>query len=76
MRTYTYDGLISPGPCAINASNQFGIFSFHPAGANTLFADGSVHFLTQTVDLFAFFDLVARADGDVISGETVSGESF
>ncbi len=75
VRTYTYDGLTSPGPCAINASNQFGIYSFHPMGVNALFADGSVHFIAQTVDLFTFFNMIARADGDIISGEAVSGES-
>ena len=45
-----------------------GIYSFHPQGANTVFVDGSVHFIPQTVDLFVLFDLVARADGDVLTG--------
>jgi prepilin-type N-terminal cleavage/methylation domain-containing protein/prepilin-type processing-associated H-X9-DG protein len=66
--TYTDDGLTSPGPCPLNCSNQFAIYSFHPGGANAVFADGSVHFISQTINLFTFFNLVARADGDVITG--------
>lgn len=31
---------------AINGSNSAGIYSFHPNGANVLFCDGSVHYLT------------------------------
>jgi prepilin-type N-terminal cleavage/methylation domain-containing protein/prepilin-type processing-associated H-X9-DG protein len=66
--TYTYDGVTTPGPCPLNCSNQFAIYSFHPGGANAVFADGSVHFIAQTINLFTFFNLVARADGDVIPG--------
>jgi prepilin-type N-terminal cleavage/methylation domain-containing protein/prepilin-type processing-associated H-X9-DG protein len=66
--TYSYDGLTTPGLCPINCSNQFAIFSFHRAGANAVFVDGSVHFLAQTIDLFTFFNLVARADGGVVPG--------
>lgn len=76
VRTYTYDGQVSPGPCPVNCSNQMGIFSFHPVGANALFADGSVHFLPQTIDLFAMFNLVVRADGNVIDGGALAGDSF
>ena len=66
VSTYTYDGQTTPGPCAINCSNQFAIYSFHAQGANALFADGSVHFLSQEIDMNVFCNLVARADGDVI----------
>ena len=71
MRTYTYDGQTSPGPCPLNCSNQFGIYSFHPAGANAVYVDGSVHFIPQTVNLFVLFNLLARADGDVIPGNAL-----
>ena len=73
VRTYTYDGQTSPGPCPLNCSNQFGIYSFHPSGANAVFVDGSVHSISQTVDLFVLFNLVARADGDVIPGNAMTG---
>jgi prepilin-type processing-associated H-X9-DG protein len=68
VSTYTYDAATSPGPCAINCSNQYAIYSFHPRGANALFVDGSVHFLSQDINVQVFCDLVARADGDVIPG--------
>lgn len=38
----------SPGPTMINGSNNFGIYAFHPSGASTLFADGSVRFIDAT----------------------------
>jgi prepilin-type N-terminal cleavage/methylation domain-containing protein/prepilin-type processing-associated H-X9-DG protein len=68
VTTYTFDALTSPGPCPINCSNQYAIYSFHPHGANAVFADGSVHFLSQEIDMTVFCNLVARADGDVIPG--------
>ena len=39
------DGSQLPGTCGINCSNDYGLYAFHPGGANVLFADGSVHFL-------------------------------
>ena len=71
VRTYTYDGQTSPGPGPLNCSNQFGIYSFHPSGANAVFVDDSVHFIPQTIDLFVLFNLVARADGDVVPGNAL-----
>ncbi len=38
-------------------------YSFHPLGANFVFGDGSVHFLTETLDIGTFARFVARADG-------------
>ena len=73
VRTYTFDGQTSPGPSPLNCSNQFSIYSFHPAGANAVYVDGSVHFIPKTVDLFVLFNLVARADGDVIPGNALEG---
>jgi prepilin-type N-terminal cleavage/methylation domain-containing protein len=40
----------SPGPCMINCTNAYSIYSFHPAGANVVVGDGSVHFLSENVD--------------------------
>ena len=64
----TRDGIMHPGPCAINCSNDHEIYSFHPGGANALFADGSVHFLQASIDVRILARLVTRAGGEGVSG--------
>jgi prepilin-type N-terminal cleavage/methylation domain-containing protein/prepilin-type processing-associated H-X9-DG protein len=61
------DGTI-PGPCPLNCSNNSEIYSFHPNGANVVFADGSVHFLSSSINLCTLAKLVTRAGGEVIAG--------
>jgi len=60
---------------------QFGFRSQHPGGANFLFADGSVHFLKETIDMGnpvysstlankgVYRNLSTRAGGEVISSD-------
>jgi prepilin-type N-terminal cleavage/methylation domain-containing protein/prepilin-type processing-associated H-X9-DG protein len=62
------DGAKKPGPCAINCTNDREVYSFHPGGANAVFADGSVHFLKASMDIRLFARLVTRAGGEVVSG--------
>lgn len=69
LRTYTEDGLVSPGPCALNCSNRWAIYSFHPVGANGLFADGSVRFLSSMIDLNTFFAAITLAGGEAWSND-------
>jgi len=80
----TTDGVSSPGPCPMNCANgevittypdpYFGtngngdIYSFHTGGANFLFADGSVHFIAQSIDIRVLARLVTRAEGEVVDG--------
>jgi prepilin-type N-terminal cleavage/methylation domain-containing protein/prepilin-type processing-associated H-X9-DG protein len=59
------DGVTRPGPCAVNCTN-LEVYSFHPAGANAVFADGSVHFLKQTIDIRVLARLATRAGGEVV----------
>ncbi len=59
-------GASQPGPCVINCRNDQALFSFHPAGANALFADGSVYHLKRDINPRAFAFLVTRAKGEVI----------
>ena len=61
----TPDGATKPGPCAINCTNDREVYSFHPGGANAVFADGSVHFLKASIDIRIFARLVTRAGGEV-----------
>ncbi|HLN29878.1 MAG TPA: DUF1559 domain-containing protein [Gemmataceae bacterium] len=78
----TTDGVSSPGPCPLNCANgevlttypdpYFGtngngaIYAFHAGGANFLFADGSVHFIAQNIDIRILARLVTRAEGEVV----------
>jgi prepilin-type N-terminal cleavage/methylation domain-containing protein/prepilin-type processing-associated H-X9-DG protein len=64
----TPDGVTQPGPCALNCTNDHEVYSFHPVGANAVFADGSVHFLKAGIDIRIFARLVTRAGGEGVSG--------
>ena len=59
------NGIVQPGQCAINCTNQREVYSFHPGGANVLMADGSVRFLKESIDIRVFAGLVTRAGGEV-----------
>ena len=75
-----FDGTSDRGPCAINCSNArnsslhpgdlarwaAGMYSFHVGGAHALFADGSVHFLSENTDGAVFASLVSRGGEEVI----------
>jgi prepilin-type N-terminal cleavage/methylation domain-containing protein/prepilin-type processing-associated H-X9-DG protein len=41
-------------------------FGFHPGGCNSVFADGSVHFLSEKISAQAMRAMVTRAEGVVI----------
>lgn len=43
------------------------MFSFHVGGAQAVFGDGSVHFLSETIDLKVFYSLSTRDQGEVFS---------
>lgn len=68
-RGHTYDGLTTPGPCAINCSNApgAGVYSFHTGGAYLLFADGSVRFAPAGMDVWLLYAVFTRAGGEVLS---------
>jgi prepilin-type N-terminal cleavage/methylation domain-containing protein/prepilin-type processing-associated H-X9-DG protein len=58
-----------PGPCAINCINDGELYAFHPGGANTVFADGSVHFLSAGTNIRVLAALITRAGEEVIPGD-------
>jgi prepilin-type N-terminal cleavage/methylation domain-containing protein/prepilin-type processing-associated H-X9-DG protein len=62
----TPDGAMQPGRCAINCTNNREVYSFHPGGANAVFADGSVHFLKESMSMRVFASLVTRAGDEVV----------
>jgi prepilin-type N-terminal cleavage/methylation domain-containing protein/prepilin-type processing-associated H-X9-DG protein len=65
----TPDGTSSPGPCPMNCTNDGEIYSFHRAGANAVFADGSVHFLHASMSIRILAALVTRAGGEIVSAD-------
>jgi prepilin-type N-terminal cleavage/methylation domain-containing protein/prepilin-type processing-associated H-X9-DG protein len=69
VRGSTPPNYTRPGRCAINCTNVNEVYSFHPGGANVLFADGSVRFLKAGIDIRILAGLVTRAGGEVVSGD-------
>ncbi len=60
---------IRGGLCMVNCTSNNEIYSFHPGGANALFADGSVHFLKDVASVPFIAALVTRAGGEIISAD-------
>jgi prepilin-type processing-associated H-X9-DG protein len=56
----------SPGPCAVNCTNNNEVYGFHPAGANVVMGDGSVRFVRAGMDINVLIPLVTRAMGEVV----------
>ena len=55
------------GPCAMNCNNLQGdIYGFHTGGANIGFADGSVKFVSASINIVTLAELVTKAGGEVI----------
>jgi prepilin-type N-terminal cleavage/methylation domain-containing protein/prepilin-type processing-associated H-X9-DG protein len=56
----------SNGTCAMNCNNLSGdIFAFHTNGANIAFADGSVRFVDQTINIALLAAFVTKSGGEV-----------
>ena len=60
---------LSKGPCAWwnNWSTEFGFKSAHPSGANFAMGDGSVHFVSETIDHWTYQRLGGRNEGEAAS---------
>jgi len=83
LRGATADGLTVPGPQGINVINgeplntyphpfynvdgTSQIYSFHPGGVNTLFADGSVRFLQQRTPIAILAAMISRNGGETVT---------
>jgi prepilin-type processing-associated H-X9-DG protein len=55
-----------PDSVKVNEINASGIYAFHPAGANVLMCDASVHFLSAKVSPELVQALATRENGEVI----------
>jgi prepilin-type processing-associated H-X9-DG protein len=64
LRGSSSDGLVSPGDCTVNCSNEYGLYGFHSSGCNALFADGSVRFLPNSINARITCALITRAGGE------------
>lgn len=61
----TGDGQTRPGPCVINCTNRTQLYSFHSGGANVLYGDGSVHFLSAGTDARVLIALITVEKGEI-----------
>ncbi len=57
------------GTCMVNCTSDNEIYSFHPGGANILFADGSVRFLKESANVQVIVALVTRGLGEVVGSD-------
>lgn len=53
-----------------NYSSNNEVYSFHPGGANHVFADGSVHFIKKSTSPVIFSALISFNGGEIISGDS------
>lgn len=63
------DGVVKPGTCALNCTNDREVYAFHTGGANVAFADGSVRFLRAGLDIRILARLITRAGGEIVSAD-------
>jgi len=63
------NGSGSPGPCHTNCSNGNEVYAFHTGGANHVFADGSVHFIRDTMSIRLFVKFVTRSGEDITTSD-------
>jgi hypothetical protein len=56
----------TPGPCMVNCTNFYGIYSFHPGVANVGLTDGSVRNLSENVSTDVVVQLLTIAGGEVV----------
>jgi len=56
------------GGAIINVWNETNPYSFHSGGIQALRGDGSVSFVSQSLDLLAYYGLATRNDGRVQAG--------
>ena len=61
--------LVRPGVCSINCSNDNEVYSFHPGGANTLLADGSIQFMSASIPIEQLAALASRNGGEIATVE-------
>ncbi len=70
VQAFGSDGVTKDGSgCSINCNNSQGIYSFHPGGAASSFADGSVRFLSENIDMNVLMGIVTINAGEIIGDD-------
>ncbi|WP_337176602.1 DUF1559 domain-containing protein [Paludisphaera sp.] len=64
-----FEWLVSGPGQAVNDNNLFGIYAFHPGGANVAMADGSARFIRETTTQAVLRALCTRAGGEPVPGD-------
>jgi prepilin-type processing-associated H-X9-DG protein len=59
---------LTVGPCTMNCTNVYNIYSFHEGGSNMLAADGSVHFVRDSITWQQLSRLFTRSYGEPSEG--------
>lgn len=62
---YDATGATTPGTCHTNCTNANEIYSFHSGGAQHVFADGAVRYVSATMDIRLFVRFITRAGNDI-----------
>ena len=68
-RGFTYDGLLYPGPCPVNCSNNAGIYGFHTGVANAMYGDGTVRVFSQSMDVWVMYAQSTREGGEILAND-------
>lgn len=65
-----HTGTVAEGQLPNNGLGYIDDFSsWHPGGINCLFADGSVHFIANTIDIYTWVALGTRAGGEIVGDD-------
>jgi prepilin-type N-terminal cleavage/methylation domain-containing protein/prepilin-type processing-associated H-X9-DG protein len=77
IQTPNRDSILPGGGCrfgsggdGIDSSFSYAVSSNHPGGANVLMADGSVHFVKDSVSRLTWWALGTRNGGEIISSDS------
>ena len=72
IQQFGSDGITADGPggpCTINCNNSQGFYAFHTGGANAVFCDGSVRFMSRTMYPDTLFGIITINGGEIIAGD-------
>lgn len=73
MHGFQQGGLVAPGPCPINCTNNNEMYSMHAAdGVHILLVDGAVRMLSASVDIDVVASLITVAGRETVDIEDIA----